>query len=351
MSISNSNERLPGLSFGKIWLLIGITLILFFIGWNVFWFSNNVFPLPQDDAKLWSYHRRSVERVGNSSVILIGTSRMQMGLDQKKFTELTGRKTIQLAIVGESQLPVLETLAEDENFHGTVISDFSEYLIFQRELHPDYPSMAKEWLKYYSESKQADDFEFWLRSFGKYLIANPNLGDSPPDVLKNIVTGNAFATQSIEQRFANAHPVFFDRSLIFDLERFLTKEEAAEIFEKIRQAPLPGMREFIKTSPPTIERYLEMGNKVESYVQKIQARGGKVIIVNFPMSGEVAELTETAFPKEQFWDVFAAATSAKTIHYKDYPQLQFECPDESHLAAKDTPIFTENLVSIIYAGK
>jgi hypothetical protein len=180
------------------------------------------------------------------------------------------------------------------------------------------------------------------------LIANPHLGDNPPDAVKNMMTGKAFARQSIENTFSNNHPVFFDRSLIFDLERFLTKEEAAEIFEKIRQAPLPGMKQFIETSPPTIETYLEMGNRVETYVQNIQARGGKVIIVNFPMSGEVAELTETAFPKQNFWDVWAATTSAKTIHFKDYPQLQFDCPDESHLAAKDAPIFTEALVKIIY---
>ncbi len=351
MAFDTANDRLFKFRVGLVWGATCLLVVLFFIGWNVFWFSNNVLPLPQNDAELWSYHRRRLNYEANNSVILIGTSRMQLGLVQKKFTELTGRKTIQLAIVGESQLPVLQNLAEDETFHGTVISDFSEYLIFQTELHPDYPSLAKEWIKHFQESKQADDFEFWLRGYGKYLIANPQLGDNPPDAMKNIVTGKAFAPQTIEKRFANSHPTFFDRSLIFDLERFLTKDEAAEMFEKIRQAPLPGMKKFIETSPPTLEKYLEMGNKVESYVQKIQARGGKVIIVNFPMSGEVAELTETAFPKKQFWDVFAAKTSAKTIHFKDYPQLQFECPDESHLAAKDTPIFTENLVKIIYGEK
>jgi hypothetical protein len=151
MSISNSNDRLPKLPFGKIWLLIGISLILFIVGWDFFWLTNNVMLLPNDDENLWSYHRRRVQRE-NKSVVLIGSSRMQMGFDQNKFTELTGRKTIQLAVVGESPIPLLQNLAEDETFHGTIISDFSEYLNFQKELYPDYPSLALARLKHYQKN-------------------------------------------------------------------------------------------------------------------------------------------------------------------------------------------------------
>lgn len=344
---SSSNERLPSLRFGRIWSLIAISLVMFIIIWDGFWVSKKVVPLPDDDANLWAYHRRRVAREGNEVVVLVGSSRIQAGLDQAKFTELTGLKTVQLAIVGESPIPVLQNLAEDGSFKGTVICDLSEFIAYQSETGQQKTEVVREWLKSYQESKTSDDFEFWLRGFARYILARPHLGNNPPDALKNIITGQAFETISIDQKIKNVHPTFFDRTLIFNVEDFLTKEEKERLIEISRKDPVNAMKYIIEHNKPRPERFLELANKVEGYVQQIQSRSGKVIIINFPMSGELERLNEIAFPREQFWDVLASRISATTIHYKDYPQLQFECPDYSHIDAKDTPIFTENLVNIL----
>lgn len=348
MSISSSNERLPNLPFGKLWLLAGVSLFLFIVSWNWFWFSKHVVPLPKDDAKLWSYHRRRVAT--ESSVVLIGSSRIQIGFDQRRYAQLTGNNTIQLAIVGQSPIPILRNLAEDESFKGTVISDFSEYLIYQSEAHPDYFTVPNEWLKVYQESKTSDDFEFRLRGYAAYLIADPTLGENPPDALKNLMTPRTFEKQNIDKLIFGGRPIYFDRSMIsmiMKMDDFLTEEMKKEIMEKRRVAPIAALRDSLDKSPPQPAEFLEIVGKIEGYVQKIQARGGRVIIVNFPMSGELERLNNLAFPRKYFWDVFAAKTSAKTIHFKDYPQLQFECPDGSHLDPKDTAQFTEGLVELI----
>jgi hypothetical protein len=50
------------------------------------------------------------------------------------------------------------------------------------------------------------------------------------------------------------------------------------------------------------------------------------------------------FPKKDYWDAFAARTSALCIHFKDLPQLaSFDCPDLSHLDRNDAPRFTMEL--------
>ncbi|HRH46579.1 MAG TPA: hypothetical protein PKY82_33355, partial [Pyrinomonadaceae bacterium] len=300
-----------------------------------------------DDEKLWSFHRRRVARESESSIVLIGSSRMQIGLNQSKFTELTRHKTIQLAVTGESPIPVLKDFAEDESFRGTIISDFADYLIYQKEKYPNYPQQITDWIKFYHESKTGDDFEFRLQVYGRYLVANPNLGKNTPEVLKNIVTGQAFESRNAERLITDVHPTFFDRSLIFDMDKFLTREEKNAIIDMQRQSYIETLKSAIQKDPPQPQFFLEISNKIEEYVKKIQSRGGKVIIVYFPTSGEVGRLNEIALPRKLFWDVLATKTTAKTIHFQDYPQLQFECPDGSHLDPKDTPKFTEELVKII----
>ena len=69
-----------------------------------------------------------------------------------------------------------------------------------------------------------------------------------------------------------------------------------------------------------------------------------------PSSGVQWAHTERTLPKREYWDAFAARTRAATIHFKDYPELsQFECPDYSHLDARDVPAFTKALAGILQA--
>ena len=221
MSISNSNERLPSLPFGKIWILIGFSLFIFIFIWNGFWITRQVGPLPKDDANLWAYHRRRVTKEGERAVVLIGSSRMQTGLAQAKFTELTGYNTIQLAIAGESPIPVLQNLSEDESFKGIVISDFSEFLVYTRELYSNSDQLVNQWIREFKESKSSDDFEFMLRGYSRYLLANPTLGDNPSDSLINIITGKAFKMRSTHKIAFEAKQTHFDRALIFDFDLYI----------------------------------------------------------------------------------------------------------------------------------
>ena len=318
----SSNDRLPDSPFKKIWLLIFISLVLFIVVWDGFWISRKIGPLPKDDAKLWSYHRKRVVSLGKKAVVLIGSSRMQMGLDQGKFTQLTGKKTIQLAVAGESPIPVLQNLAEDDSFNGTIISDFSEYLIYERETNSNSTHVVDEWVKEYKESKSSDDLEFMLRGYGRYVLANPTLGKNLPDSLGNLITGKVFSNRSPQQIVHETKQSYFDRTLIFDLDYLLSKKEIDAMLEVNKNGSIKTLRDFFTNTPPNRKQFLEIVNKIETFVQQIQSRGGKVIFVSFPMSGELEKLNDVVFPREVYWDVFAAKTSATTIHYKDYLQLQ-----------------------------
>ena len=88
--------------------------------------------------------------------------------------------------------------------------------------------------------------------------------------------------------------------------------------------------------------------RLEPAIEKLEARGGKVVFVRWPTSGEHWQLDREYFPREKFWDRLAESTSALTIHFQDYATLRgFECPDTSHLDYVQAHLFTSALAEIL----
>jgi len=88
--------------------------------------------------------------------------------------------------------------------------------------------------------------------------------------------------------------------------------------------------------------------EVEGWVKAIQARGGRVIFVQFPTTGANLRFDEFMFPKARYWDAFAAQTSALCLHFAEVPELSgFDCPDTSHLDRTEAPRFTLELGKVL----
>jgi hypothetical protein len=80
-------------------------------------------------------------------------------------------------------------------------------------------------------------------------------------------------------------------------------------------------------------------------VEKLRARGGKIVFVRFPRSGELKALEDRDTPRAQTWDPLLKSTAAPGIYYEDFPELKgFECPEWSHLSAGDSVEFSKRLV-------
>ena len=79
---------------------------------------------------------------------------------------------------------------------------------------------------------------------------------------------------------------------------------------------------------------------MEPWVERIQARGGRVVFARFPSTGEVLAVDEAMRSRREHWDRFAARTAAETLHFQDVPGLAgFDCPDGAHLDRGDTARF------------
>jgi hypothetical protein len=80
-------------------------------------------------------------------------------------------------------------------------------------------------------------------------------------------------------------------------------------------------------------------------VDKLRARGGKIVFVRFPLSGELKDYEDHATPRANTWDPLLQQTGAPGIYFEDYPELSgFTCPEWSHLSAGDSVEFTKRLV-------
>jgi hypothetical protein len=81
-------------------------------------------------------------------------------------------------------------------------------------------------------------------------------------------------------------------------------------------------------------------------VRCLQGRGGRVVFLRAPSSGERWRLEERFHSKKQCWDRFAQRTTAQCVHFRDCRNLaELRCPDESHLDYRDAGRFTRGLIS------
>src|SRR4029450_13687058 len=69
-------------------------------------------------------------------------------------------------------------------------------------------------------------------------------------------------------------------------------------------------------------------------VEKLRARGGKIVFVRLPVSGGLKQLEDQITPRAKIWEPLLQRTTAPGIHFEDYPELaSFICPEWSHLSA------------------
>jgi hypothetical protein len=143
----------------------------------------------------------------------------------------------------------------------------------------------------------------------------------------------------------------------------IDRERRARMFE---QAARPGplqekirgrwLRLFTPPPPPsyvppdifaakTREAIEARFRNVKIAVDKLRARGGKIVFVRFPMTGPLKAHEDKFTPRAQTWDPLLAATGVPGIYFEDFPELSsFECPEWSHLSAGDSVEFTKRLV-------
>jgi hypothetical protein len=329
-----------GMTVTAVLLVLGATL-----AWELYVRSMGYAPTLNDTDDLWTQVRR---RVQPESLVVVGESRPLFDLDLDELEKGLGKRPVQLAIAGSCAYPVLADLVNDETFHGTVICSIVPGMF----LAPGGPLLetSEKALKRHHSQTVAQRASHHLGMFLEERIAFLKQEDLTLErLLANLPIPN--------RPNAQVPPTFPPYFQTVDHERRMRMTEKCaqpgELQTRIQHIWLPL---FTPPPPPSYvpkEVFMEkMGKAVEARfgdtvanVNKLRARGGKIIFVRFPNSGELKALEDRLSPREKTWDPLIKSTGAPGIYYSDFPELSgFNCPEWSHLSAGDSVEFTKRLV-------
>jgi hypothetical protein len=237
---------------------------------------------------------------------------------------------VQLAINGLTSIGDLTDLAADESFRGVAVVDLVEW-----DLPPfgDPLEAAKEYLERSHALWRAPGAlaNRWLASLVQARVAVLALGG------RQVVTRLARGKAPVPTLVAGSR----DRT---------SKGYYSLATPDVLDAKARGRLTNFDLPPPSPETWLSAALSLEPLIARIRSHGGDVVFVRMPTSGRLWDGFVAHYPRAQYWDVFAAKTSAHVIHFRDVPAMKdLTCPDEMHLDESSQELFTRALVEAVRA--
>ena len=319
----------------KASLLALLLVIIFIIGWE-FWLRTKGVDIAYDDGPpLWSDKRGQVYLPKEKATVFIGSSRIKYDLDIETWRSLAPDKPIQLAMEGSSPLPVLYDLGNDEDFKGKLIIDVTEGLFFA-PIPRNFADPEKN-LAYFKDRTPAQRASFGLNKLVEsklVFLDRENFSLTAfLDKLQLKDRPGVFTMPLFPMEFGRTS---YDRQAIMT-ERFLSdtnlQRKVTNNWEFFRRAGRPN--------PPTGARLDSLLNNIKTAIDKIRARGGKVLFVRTPSSGPMWMGEQKVYPRDKYWEVLLNHTKTEGLHFMDDPKTSsFICPEWSHLSPADARLYT-----------
>jgi hypothetical protein len=344
---------IPQLAWRGITVAVVLIVIAAASAWELYCRSIGYSPTLNDNEDLWASARR---RVKPESIVIIGDSRGWYDLDLDELEKGLGKRPVQLAMGGGCAYPVLEDLANDENFHGTVICSVVPRLLVAPPGTPPMDRAKKAVRRFHTQTPAQRASEYLAMPLEDHVAFLKQEELTLDDLLKRLPIPNRPNAQ-VQPRL----PPYFgtldrERRARMIEECARPGSELAKMTQKIwiplfTPPPPPTYipeKEFAKTMGQAINQRF---NDVAAAVQKLRARGAKIVFVRFPYSGGLKTLEDRETPRAGIWDRVLKDTGAPGIYYEDFPDLAgFNCPEWSHLSAGDSMEFTKRLIPRLRAA-
>ena len=273
----------------------------------------------------------------NKQVIILGTSRAQLGIDPELLSnQLGGVDVVNLAIDGVSPWDVLSDLSKTKYKNKIIVlATTVDWLM------PGSNSNGEKWLSYYYSSIYGDSY------FGTILNTK----------LKAFVQNNfAIMSSQLELRkilftpFKQVKPLYFrmypNRFKPADYLN-LPKSRLQSLLETRVNLAKEKYEYYQSDEIKTQHDFEQLLEKLKRANLRINNNANRLIMLRMPTSGEHWKYDELSFPHQEYWARFSSDLDINTIHFKDDKIMSsLDCPDGSHLDKKDVRRFT-NQVSIL----
>lgn len=331
-------RALPALPIWPVALLAIVSFLLAMAGWEWYWRTQGGVPGYRNSDGLWAIQRRRIDAGEGDALVAIGSSRLKFDLQLDIWQRLSGVRPIQLSLEGTSAMPILEDLAGDPDFTGTLLVGVTPGLFFSgRGLRGDV-------VAYTRRETPAQRASQWL---SMHLLENRFAWYEPDFALFESMAKWDWPRRAGVDRYADVPKVSVTTSADRNHRmwaRLETDPDYARFVQRVwTQRQMPG--------PPTAEQQAKTAAEIEreiaravAAVAKLRARGVRVVFVRAPSAGGVLEGERRRYPRETTWDVLLARTGAPGIHFEDHPDMQgLWLPEWSHLAGADADRWTQAL--------
>lgn len=329
----------------KAGVLAFALLGLFAIGWESYLRAAGVPLSYDDDPGAWANERRRIYQSTPAGPVVIGSSRIKYALDLATWARLSGQRPVQLALTGTSPRPILTDLGNDPNFRGTLLVGVTEFLFFAPSAPGSPPERkAHERLKAYPKWSLAQQASFHLSQLLEsrlLLLDEEHL--TLDALLKHLPLPprpGAFVFPPFAPDFSYDGP---DRQSFMGPAFVASPAQHAQMqaaWLKLGAADAkPG------AGGDTLRGILQ---SVKHSVDQIRSRGGRVVFVRCPSTGQFRASENRRFPRARYWNQLLTYTRTPGIYYADYPALaHYQCPEWSHLTPADAVTFTRDLLPIV----
>jgi len=314
------------------------------IAWEVWSRSAGYGPCLNDTEDLWAQTRR---RVQPGSIVIIGDSRPVFDCDLDELERALGSRPLQLAQPGSCAFPVLKDLADDEAFHGTIICSVVPLMFFAPG-GPLVENAEKAVKRYHTQTLAQRASQFLAIPLEEHVAFLKQDELDTKTFLKNLPIPN--------RPNALIPPPFPPYFATLDRERRARMTDSCAQPGKLQTRVRDGWFPLFTPPPPPTwvpkEAFLAgmegareaRFHDIEAAVQKLRARGGRIVFVRFPVTHGLKELEDKATPRSGIWERLLKETGVPGIYFEDYPELaSFECPEWSHLSAPDSVEFSKRL--------
>jgi hypothetical protein len=328
------------------WGLLLVIALLLAVGltglWEWHWRQYGVVPSMRDDAELWARQRRRIDNGDGNATVLIGASRTFFDVQLPVWERLSGKRPIQLALVGTSPQFVLEDLADDPNFKGRILMGVVPDIFFSgREYRGSF-------LKFFQNESPSQRVGKWLSMH----VVEPYLAFYDPDyALFTLLRRQHWPVREGVHVRSEVRKLSLTEQ---DRENYMWSKletdpvyiaEACRIWAEHFNAPPPTPTELIAKEKTF---YLQVA-RATAAIARLRARGVSVILVRDPSTGEYLKSETRNYPRAKAWDVLITRTGAPGIYFEDYPQLRdgYELPEWSHMSRASAERYTAELYRIM----
>jgi hypothetical protein len=311
---------------------LALTLLLLAVGsWEALIRSAALGPEFADNRALWVSTRHKLNSYGADAIAVLGASRVQRAIHPETLAQELGGQVAQLAVEGTSAIPLLEDLAVDPRFRGTVIFSVAPAFSFNRRLSKLDAGDQAGWVAHYRSQSRSRRMEHNLRLTIQGLFAFRSPDAAVTRVLPDLLLRGRLPDSDFKTTFA-------DRSVSIDYSKFKRTANPQRIVDMYLE----------NTAAYEADEFADLINYVSAIVTILKVKNCRVIFLRLPSGDIVRDLEREMFPNERFWGYMQDKLDAEFIHYEDYPALKgYLSVDGSHIASENSAAFTRALANVI----